>query len=183
MRQGEAVFAQANDGGDILQLSERAGICGVRIPSGPSGQHPYPYWPFGSFPPDRGNRPLAPKGSLFGAPCRGRCPHRPTQDTLIFRKSSADSLLPLQWNLAVHTDPPKDFRFLRLPAAASQALRASIPTPFGPSGHFPLIGGIGPWEGSLFCVVRTAGFLILAADGLRNAAFFCEVRNFFAYRL
>ena len=24
----------------------------------------------------------------------------------------------------------------------------SIPTPFVPSGHFPLIGGIGPWEGS-----------------------------------
>ena len=35
-------------------------------------------------------------------------------------------------------------------AATSQALRASIPTPFVPSGHFPLIGGIGPWEGSLF---------------------------------
>ena len=26
----------------------------------------------------------------------------------------------------------------------------SIPTPFVPSGHFPLIGRIGPWEGSLF---------------------------------
>ena len=25
-----------------------------------------------------------------------------------------------------------------------QALRASIPTPIGPSGHFPLTGGIGP---------------------------------------
>ena len=25
-----------------------------------------------------------------------------------------------------------------------QALRASVPTLFGPSGHFPLIGGIGP---------------------------------------
>ena len=25
----------------------------------------------------------------------------------------------------------------------------SIPTPFVPSGHFPLIGGIGPWEGRL----------------------------------
>ena len=25
-----------------------------------------------------------------------------------------------------------------------QALRASVPTPFGPSGHFPLTGGIGP---------------------------------------
>ena len=25
-----------------------------------------------------------------------------------------------------------------------QALWASVPTPFGPSGHFPLIGGIGP---------------------------------------
>ena len=28
----------------------------------------------------------------------------------------------------------------------------SIPTPFVPSGHFPLIGGIGPWEGSLWYV-------------------------------
>ena len=26
----------------------------------------------------------------------------------------------------------------------------SIPTSFVPSGHFPLIGGIGPWEGSLW---------------------------------
>ena len=39
--------------------------------------------------------------------------------------------------------------FLYKSAATSQALRASIPTPFVPSGHFPLIGGIGPWEGSL----------------------------------
>ncbi len=31
----------------------------------------------------------------------------------------------------------------------------SIPTPFVPSGHFPLIGGIGPWKGSQG--VRTAG--------------------------
>ncbi len=39
--------------------------------------------------------------------------------------------------------------FLYKSATTSQALRASIPTPFVPSGHFPLIGGIGPWEGSL----------------------------------
>ena len=32
----------------------------------------------------------------------------------------------------------------------SRLRRASIPTPFVPSGHFPLIGGIGPWKGSLF---------------------------------
>ena len=39
-------------------------------------------------------------------------------------------------------------------AATSQSRlrRASIPTPFVPSGHFPLIGGIGPWKGSLWCV-------------------------------
>ena len=30
----------------------------------------------------------------------------------------------------------------------SRLHRASIPTPFVPSGHFPLIGGIGPWKGS-----------------------------------
>ena len=42
-------------------------------------------------------------------------------------------------------------------AATSQSRlrRASIPTPFVPSGHFPLIGGIGPWKGSQG--VRTAG--------------------------
>ena len=34
--------------------------------SGASRQHPYPHWPFGPFPPDRGNRPLEPKGSLCG---------------------------------------------------------------------------------------------------------------------
>ena len=51
--------------------------------------------------------------------------------------------------------------FLCKSAATSQALRASIPTPFVPSGHFPLIGGIGPWEGSLFCcggIGKTPGF-------------------------
>ena len=42
--------------------------------------------------------------------------------------------------------------FLYKSAATSQSRlrRASIPTPFVASGHFPLIGGIGPWEGSLF---------------------------------
>ena len=44
------------------------------------------------------------------------------------------------------------FGFYGESAATSQSRlrRASIPTPFVPSGHFPLIGGIGPWEGSLF---------------------------------
>ena len=37
-----------------------------------------------------------------------------------------------------------DIYFVQLPTLTSQALRASVPTPFGPSGHFPLIGGIGP---------------------------------------
>ena len=35
----------------------------------------------------------------------------------------------------------------------SQPAADSIPTPFVPSGHFPLIGGIGPWKGSL-CPLR-----------------------------
>ena len=44
--------------------------------------------------------------------------------------------------------------FLCKSATTSQSRlrRASIPTPFVPSGHFPLIGGIGPWKGSLWCV-------------------------------
>ena len=53
--------------------------------------------------------------------------------------------------------------FPRRSATTSQSRlrRASIPTPFVPSGHFPLIGGIGPWEGSLFCcggIGKTPGF-------------------------
>ena len=40
------------------------------------------------------------------------------------------------------------FKFQSAPSYAAfespQALRASVPTLFGPSGHFPLIGGIGP---------------------------------------
>ena len=44
---------------------------------------------------------------------------------------------------------PSETTGSRKSAKTSQALRASIPTPFVPSGHFPLIGGIGPWEGSL----------------------------------
>ena len=41
------------------------------------------------------------------------------------------------------------FGFYRKFATTSQSRlrRASIPTPFVPSGHFPLIGGIGPWKG------------------------------------
>ena len=47
--------------------------------------------------------------------------------------------------------------FLCKSATTSQSRlrRASIPTPFVPSGHFPLIGGIGPWKGSQG--VRAAG--------------------------
>ena len=42
------------------------------------------------------------------------------------------------------------FFYANLQQPLSQPAAASIPTPFVPSGHFPLIGGIGPWEGSLF---------------------------------
>ena len=58
-------ICEANDRGDLLHISECSEICDVRIPSGPSGQRPYPFWPFGPFPSDRGNRPLVPKGSLW----------------------------------------------------------------------------------------------------------------------
>ena len=43
------------------------------------------------------------------------------------------------------------FFYANLQQPLSQSSADSIPTPFVPSGHFPLIGGIGPWEGSLFC--------------------------------
>ena len=74
---GGGIFEE-NDGGDLLQIFECFEICYIRIPSGPSGQRPYPLWPFGPFPPDRGNRPLEPKGSLRGRTVRrGRCPLGP----------------------------------------------------------------------------------------------------------
>ena len=34
----------------------------------------------------------------------------------------------------------------------------SVPTPFVPSGHFPLIGGIGPWKGSQGGAARPDAF-------------------------
>ena len=39
-------------------------ICGNLSVSAAPSQHPYPFCPFGTFPPDRGNRPL--KGEPFG---------------------------------------------------------------------------------------------------------------------
>ena len=59
--------------------------------------------------------------------------------------------------------------FLCKSAATSQSRlrRASIPTPFVPSGHFPLIGGIGPWEGSLFQrqIIWKRASLVASASG------------------
>ena len=40
-------------------------------------------------------------------------------------------------------------RLLQICDDLSVTFGDSVPTPFVPSGHFPLIGGIGPWEGSL----------------------------------
>ena len=54
----------------------------------------------------------------------------------------------------------------------SQPPADSIPTPFVPSGHFPLIGGIGPWEGSLFTGSPSGGIGsrgIGGAGGLRRS--------------
>ena len=42
----------------------------------------------------------------------------------------------------------------------SQPAADSVPTPFVPSGHFPLIGGIGPWEGSLWGAFCGGGALL-----------------------
>ena len=59
--------------------------------------------------------------------------------------------------------------FLCKSATTSQSRlrRASIPTPFVPSGHFPLIGGIGPWEGSLFQrqIIWKRASLVASASG------------------
>ena len=55
--------------------------------------------------------------------------------------------LPLQgrWLGAAETE-----RLSRICDNLSVCFADSIPTPFVPSGHFPLIGGIGPWEGGLW---------------------------------
>ena len=55
-------------------------------------------------------------------------------------------------------------------AATSQSRlrRDSIPTPFAPSGHFPLIGGIGPWKGSLGAG-SDDGVVFSGAAGLRSS--------------
>ena len=42
----------------------------------------------------------------------------------------------------------------------SVRLADSIPTPFVPSGHFPLIGGIGPCKGSLWGAFCRGGALL-----------------------
>ena len=41
------------------------------------------------------------------------------------------------------------------------------PYPFVPAGHFPLIGGIGPWEGSLFQrqIIWKRASLVASASG------------------
>ena len=53
-----------------------------------------------------------------------------------------------------------------------QALWASVPTPFGPSGHFPLIGGIGP--------LRPRGaFAWGVDDGQYASCIFCRTASFF----
>ncbi len=52
--------------------------------------------------------------------------------------------LPFQgrWLGAAETE-----RLSRICDNLSVCFADSTPTPFVPSGHFPLIGGIGPWEG------------------------------------
>ena len=54
---------------------------------------------------------------------------------------------------------------LSVSAAPSQ-----LPTPFVPSGHFPLIRGIGPWKGSQG--VRTAGNAQKWVTASQSAAYF-----------
>ena len=56
------------------------------------------------------------------------------------------------------------FFYANLQQPLSQPSADSIPTPFVPSGHFPLIGGIGPWKGSQG--VRTAGSAAEVGDDL-----------------
>ena len=64
---GGGIFEE-NAGGDMPQISE----CFLNL------WRSNPLRPFGPFPPDRGNRPLEPKGSLRGRTVRrGRCPLGP----------------------------------------------------------------------------------------------------------
>ena len=65
--------------------------------------------------------------------------------------ASPSTLFSPIFSLAREKIGPPEATGSRKSATTSQSRlrRASIPTPFVPSGHFPLIGGIGPWEGSL----------------------------------
>ena len=77
---GGGIFEE-NDGGDLLQDSECSGICGVRIPSGPSGQ--LPLCPRGAFVGADAHIGPRRKRRFYGNLRRirnfreGRCGHRP----------------------------------------------------------------------------------------------------------
>ena len=68
MIRGGGIFEE-NDGGDMLQDSERSEICDVRIPSVSCADSiPTPFGPTGHFPLTGGGiDPLCPRGAFVGA--------------------------------------------------------------------------------------------------------------------
>ena len=104
-----------------------------RRPVGP----PYPFCPFGTFPLDKGDQPR--NDRLFdrlGSPCGGA-------GTATAVTERAASLVKGRWHGEAVTEgfrPPESYPKTGIPQSAS--LTAS-PIPFVPSGHFPLIRGIG----------------------------------------
>ena len=113
----------------MLQISECFEICHIRIPSGPSGQRPYPFWPYGPFP-DRGNRPLVPKGSLWHVRSKKASPERGGGSAEPSRRGSAGS-----------TNSPKAFAF-----------RSSLPRPLRRFAPAPLKrGAFGGRRADFYC--------------------------------
>ena len=66
-------------------------ICGNLSVSAAPSQHPYPFCPFGTFPPDRGNRPLKgePRGAahLAAFPYEGKVARRSRDGEVVRRKA------------------------------------------------------------------------------------------------
>ena len=101
-------------------------------------QHPYPFCPFGTFPPDRGNRPLGgePLAAAAGATSQALRASSPSQGEP--RGVRRSQCLPLLRGGAERSEAE---RFRRAAAAGmtSQALRASSPSQGEPRGlqEFP----------------------------------------------
>ena len=86
------------------------------------------------------------------------CKSAATSQSRLRRASIPTPFVPLS-QPAADSSPGRGAKGMRTAGGShnlSVSCADSIPTPFVPSGHFPLIGGIGPWKGSLSTTYQTA---------------------------